>query len=341
MLITDPRDWIVPPRRRRPTSGTVIRAGSALLVAVAVALLLVRQRTMLEAGSDSVARADLLWLAAAATGTVLLWTAGTVSQLGSIPARVPVLRLFAVQMAGTFVNHVLPAGVGGMAVNARFLTRHGVPRAAAVGAIAINMAAGAVTHTALLAAALLLAPSALTGAFAQGGSLTGGLTAHLRGGWPPAVAVAAVLVAVLLARRVAPTLRARLAATTGQGRAQLAVLGRVLRTPTRAAQLWSGSVAVPVLHCLILYAVLRSLGGTVPVLEVSVAYLVASSLSALLPSPGGFGALDVALVAALVAVGAPAAVALATVLAYRLLTVWMPLLPGACVLAVLLRRKVI
>jgi len=66
-----------------------------------------------------------------------------------------------------------------------------------------------------------------------------------------------------------------------------------------------------------------------------------SSVSALVPSPGGFGALDVALVAGLVAVGTPSATALATVLAYRLLTVWLPLVPGACVLAVLLRRRVI
>jgi Lysylphosphatidylglycerol synthase TM region len=97
---------------------------------------------------------------------------------------------------------------------------------------------------------------------------------------------------------------------------------------------------VSVLHCLILYAVLRSLGGTVPVLEVSVACLIASSMSALLPSPGGFGSLDIALVAALVPVGAPATAALATVLAYRLLTAWLPFLPD-CVLAVLLHRKVI
>jgi uncharacterized membrane protein YbhN (UPF0104 family) len=51
--------------------------------------------------------------------------------------------------------------------------------------------------------------------------------------------------------------------------------------------------------------------------------------------------LDVALVAALVAVGEPATVALAGVLAYRLVTVWIPLLPGACALTVLIRRKVI
>jgi uncharacterized membrane protein YbhN (UPF0104 family) len=330
---------IDPPRRR--TAGSVTRAGLAGLVAAAVVLLLVRQRTMLEAGSDSVAGADPLWLGPAALGTVALWTAGTVSQLGSLPARVPVGRLFAVQMAGTFVNHVLPAGVGGMAVNARFLTRHGIPPAAAAGAIGINLAAGAITHTALLAAALLLAPSALTGTVGRGGSLLDGVTVNLRGGWPAVAAAGAVLLAAAVARRVAPALRERLAHATGQVRAQVAVQVQVLRTPARAVQLWAGSVAVPILHCLTLYAVLRSLGGTVPVLDVSVAYLVASSLAALLPSPGGFGALDVALVAALVAVGAPAAVALASVLAYRLLTVWLPLLPGACVLAVLLHRKVI
>lgn len=329
-----------PARRRAAAWETVTRTGPAVVVAVLVGLLLVRERAMLEAGSDSLARADLLWLASAAAGTVLLWTAGTVSQLGSIAARLPLRRLFAVQIAGSSVNHVLPSGIGGMAVNVRFLSRQGVPRGAAVGAIAVNAAAGAVAHTALLAVALLLAPSALTAAFAQGGALLGGLTTHLRG-WPAGAAVAAVLVVVLVGRAVVPFLRDRLCRVTGQVPGQLTALGRVLCTPLRAAQLWLGSVAVPVLHCLTLYAVLRSLGGTMPVIEVSVAYLVASSLSALLPSPGGFGALDVALVASLVAVGAPAAAALATVLAYRLVTVWLPLLPGACVLAVLLRREVI
>lgn len=323
--------------------GTVVRTGLAILTAVAVVVLLVRERAMLAAGSDSIARADLLWLAAAAVGTVLLWAAGTVSQLGSIPARVPVLRLFAVQFAGTFANHVVPAGVGGAAVNIRFLSRRGVPRATAAGAVALNIAAGAVTHTALLAIAVLLAPAALTKAPIQGGPLLRDLAAHLRGSGPLIVAAAGLLAvaAVWWTHRIAPSARGRWTRLVAQLTEQLAVLLAVLRTPVRAAQLWLGSIAVPVLHCLILYAVLRSLGGTAPVLEVSVAYLIASSVSSLLPSPGGFGSLDIALVAALIAVGTPAAAALATVLAYRLLTVWVPLLPGACVLAILLHRRVI
>lgn len=341
-LLSAERPRLGPPRQG-VTRGTVARIGLAILTASAVVVLMARERAMLEAGSDSIARANLLWLAAAAVGTVMLWTAGTVSQLGSIPARVPVLRLFAVQFAGTFANHVVPAGVGGAAVNIRFLSRRGVPRATAAGAVALNIAAGAITHTALLVIALLLAPAALTKAFTQGGPLLSGLAAHLQGAGPQILAAAGILAIAALwwTYRTAPSARGRWTRLVAQVTQQVAVLLAVLRTPVRAAQLWLGSFAVPVLHCLILYAVLRSLGGTSPVLEVSVAYLIASSVSSLLPSPGGFGSLDIALVAALIAVGAPAAAALATVLAYRLLTVWVPLLPGACVLVILLHRKVI
>jgi uncharacterized membrane protein YbhN (UPF0104 family) len=311
----------------------VVRAGLAVGVAVALVVELVRHRALLDAGSDSVARADLAWIGLAAAGTVLLWTAGTVSQLGSVRPRLPLLRLFAVQVAATFANHVLPGGSGGLAVNVRFLRRYGLSRGEAVGAVALNMTAGGVTHTALLLAALVAAPDALTAALGPGAPHR---LADQPLSWELAAALAVPLAGVLVwaARRWG-------ARAVRHVRAQLSVLATVVRTPRRAAQLWSGSVAVPVLHCLTLYAVLLSLGGGVPFLPVALAYLVASSVSALVPSPGGFGALDVALVAGLVAVGTPSATALATVLAYRLLTVWVPLVPGACVLAVLLRRRVI
>jgi uncharacterized membrane protein YbhN (UPF0104 family) len=326
----DPAAAVGPPGRRW---ADLVRAGLSVGVAVALAVLLVRHRTLLDAGSDSVARAHLAWIGLAAAGTVLLWTAGTVSQLGSVRRRLPLFRLFAVQVAATFANHVLPGGSGGLAVNVRFLRRYGLSRGEAVGAVALNMLAGGVTHTALLLTALLAAPDALTVGLGHGAP-------HLLAGRPRSWELAAAL-AIPLAGGLAWAARRWGARAARHVRSQLSVLVSVVRTPRRAAQLWGGSLAVPVLHCLTLYAVLLSLGGGVPLVPVALAYLVASSVSAVLPSPGGFGALDVALVAGLVAVGTPSATALATVLAYRLLTVWLPLVPGACVLAVLLRRRVI
>ncbi|HST65375.1 MAG TPA: lysylphosphatidylglycerol synthase transmembrane domain-containing protein [Mycobacteriales bacterium] len=310
--------------------GALVRNGLAVAITLTMVVLLVRERAALDAGSDSVAGADRAWLVLAATGILGLWTAGTVSQLGSVPVRLPFRRLFAVQVAAGFANHVLPAGCGGMAVNVRFLHRHGLSRPAAVGSVALNLLAGTVTHTALLVVAVVLAPASLTAAYERRGP-----------GGPPAAWPLLVAAGLPLAGLLAWAVRRWGARGLRHVRDQLGTLGAVLRTPARAAQLWLGSLAVPILHCLTLWAVLRSLGGTVPLVPLALAYLVASAVAALLPSPGGFGALDVTLVGGLVAVGAPAALALATVLAYRLLTVWVPLLPGACMLAVLLRRRVI
>ena len=316
-----------PPDIRTTSWRSRLRPVVAVAVAVAVTLLLFRQRTALDAGADGVAHADLRWLAVAVVGTVLMWSAGTVSQLGSIPTRVPLLRLFAVQIGGMFANHVLPAGSGGMAVNVRFLRRHGLTRPVAMGAVGLNLLAGLACHMVLLVGAVLLAPRSLAVTYPHGD--------------PPAWVLPLLATVVppvglacwLARRRWLPALQ-RLTD-------QVASLAVVARDPVRAAQLWLGSVAVPVLHCVVLWAVLHSVGGTVGLLPVTVAYLLASSAAALLPSPGGFGSLDIALVATLVAIGEPAALALAAVLAYRLVTVWIPLLPGACVLTVLIRRKVI
>ncbi|MFE1158204.1 lysylphosphatidylglycerol synthase domain-containing protein, partial [Streptomyces sp. NPDC058830] len=85
----------------------------------------------------------------------------------------------------------------------------------------------------------------------------------------------------------------------------------------------------------------KSLALDVPVGHMAVAYLAATVAVALVPTPGGIGSVEAALVVALVAAGGPAAVATAVVLAFRLLTVWLPLLPGALTLAALVRMRVI
>jgi uncharacterized membrane protein YbhN (UPF0104 family) len=75
--------------------------------------------------------------------------------------------------------------------------------------------------------------------------------------------------------------------------------------------------------------------------HVAVAYLVASVLAAAIPAPGGIGSVDAALALALVTAGAPVGAATSAVLGFRIITVWLPLLPGALVLGALVRRKVV
>jgi len=59
------------------------------------------------------------------------------------------------------------------------------------------------------------------------------------------------------------------------------------------------------------------------------AYFGSSAAAALIPTPGGVGAVETALVAALVGLGVPAAPALAAVLVFRLVSYLLGLVPGA------------
>jgi uncharacterized membrane protein YbhN (UPF0104 family) len=317
---------------------------SAIAAAVVLVIAFVHRAT-LGSGQQLLRGADVGWLSVGLAANVFIWFAGTLTQLGSSPTRLPIGRLFAVQVAGSFLNHLLPAGLGAMAVNVRFLQRSGLTRPAALAAIGLNASATLVTHVLLLAGAVAVAPSLLIRAasYRRQASLPA----------PPAgiAAVAGLALAVVLAMLLAWALSAgrpwlaaaggRLRRTAVLARQEVRRLGHVVRDPVRAAQLWLGASASPLMHALAMLAVLRAIGSPVPVVSVLAVYLVMSALAALVPSPGGIGALDVTLVGGLVAVGAPAVTAVAAVLGYRMLTVWVPLLPGAVVFAGLLRRQVI
>jgi uncharacterized membrane protein YbhN (UPF0104 family) len=142
----------------------------------------------------------------------------------------------------------------------------------------------------------------------------------------------AVVVALLLTSPLGPRCRRALAAVRADIR-------EVHARPSRAAALWGGSLAFALLHAGVLIAVTQAVALPLPPAEVALLYLAASSAAALLPTPGGFGSLDAALALALAASGAPADAAASAVLGYRLLTVWLPLVPGLLVLGWLVRRR--
>ncbi|MFF0522286.1 YbhN family protein [Actinomadura nitritigenes] len=328
---------------RRPifAASSVARLLSGVAAAVAVLVIGFAHRAAVDAGGDDLVTADGEWLVIAASATLLMWIAGTIAHLGSMPLLPPFGRLFVVQLGASFANHVLPAGVGGMAVNMRFMRRLGMTRGAAAGAVGLNSLAGLVTHLILLVAVVAAAPSAAP-------ALAPRVHWSALGPSGPATTViaAAGVFGVLgaltwLVSRLRRRAHGHRSKTTSHLARDLRQLRAVLRHPGRAAALWGGSVSAPLLHTVILYAVLQSLGNPIPLGTVLLVYVVVSAACALLPAPGVVGSLDVALVAALATAGVPSTTALASVLGYRLITAWLPLLPTACVLVVLLRRRII
>ena len=81
-------------------------------------------------------------------------------------------------------------------------------------------------------------------------------------------------------------------------------------------------------YVLALLCALYAFGARPAFLDVAAAYLAGAAIGAASPTPGGLGAIEAALVAALLHFGVPGGPAVAAVLAFRLVTYWLPILPG-------------
>ena len=299
-----------------------------LLPLVLVLVVAVRHRSVLAEGVGHLRSAEWPWLLAAGCATCLTWVAAAVTRQGAVVERLPARRLLATQFAAGAANHLLPTGLGASAVNLRFMTVCGLPLARSSAALALYLLAESIMRVVLLLTLLLVFPGALS----LGPLLPDGATGPLLLAVGAAAGVA--LAVLLLVRRLRTAVVSFLRTALGEARS-------VHSRPARVLALWGGSLAFPVLQASGLALVGLALGLDVPVTHMVLAYLAATVAVAMVPTPGGIGSVEAALIIALVAAGGPVAVTTAVVLAYRIITVWLPLLPGALTLGALVRLKVI
>jgi uncharacterized membrane protein YbhN (UPF0104 family)/tRNA A-37 threonylcarbamoyl transferase component Bud32/membrane-associated phospholipid phosphatase len=282
------------------------------LVAVGLAVhLLLPEVSELRHTVDALGAARWGWLAAGLGWAAVSSLAAAVAQFGAVDAPLPLGRTTLVQLAGSFTR-LTPAGLGEAGLNVRYLQRAGLDRPTAVSAVGVKTAVGVLVHVfGLLVALVLVARTRLH-------------PADLPGRWPLLVGLVAVLVggglvlwrALGRQRLVAPALRA--------GRA----LAEMPRRPAKAAQLVGGSAAVTLAYALALASCLLAFDVHLPLASTAAVYLGAAAVAAASPLPGGLVAMEAALVVGLTVAGAPAGPVVAGVLAFRLVTFWLPILPG-------------
>ncbi|MBT3165568.1 UPF0104 family protein [Streptomyces sp. Vc74B-19] len=318
-------------RADRSSSGAMtvtIRRVLCVLPLLLVTVVAVRQRAVLSEGFGLLTTAHWPWLLAAAGLTCLTWVAAACTRQGAVLEPLPGRRLLATQFAAGAANHLLPTGLGASAVNLRFMAVCGLSPARSSAALALYLLAECVGRVGLLGALLVVFPDALPFGSLLPDEVPVGV--FLAAGAVPAVVVGALA----SVRRVRTVVGGFLRTALGEARS-------VHTRPARALALWGGALAFPALQAGVLVLVAQAFGLSVPAAHLTVAYLAATVAVALVPTPGGIGSVEAALVVALVAVGGAAAVATAVVLVFRLITVWLPLLPGAVTLAALVRLKVI
>ncbi|MFE7570156.1 lysylphosphatidylglycerol synthase domain-containing protein [Streptomyces sp. NPDC057539] len=264
-----------------------------------------------------ISRAHWGWVAAAVAFSALSYVAAAMSLLGFVPERVPFRRTVVAQVAGSFVKIVTPAAVGGVALNTRFLQRAGVRPGLAVASVGASQLFGLGAHI-----LLLLSFGYLTGT-EKSTSLTPSRTV-IAGLLTVAVLVLVVTAIPFLRKFLVTRLRSLFAGVVPR---MLDVLQRPMKLLTGIG----GMLLLTGVFVMCLDASIRAFDNgnqQLSYASIAVVFLAGNALGSAAPTPGGVGAVEGALTLGLLAVGLPKEVAAPAVLLYRLLTLWLPVLPG-------------
>lgn len=282
---------------------TIVTFGAALVAGIIVLTIFNGQEMVW-----ALQNASLMWVLWAFLWSLLTFVGAGLAMLGFSPIKLPWTRVGMAQVAASYLAVAVPAGVGPAFLNLRLLTRRRVAAPLAVATVAlVQVSAIVVTVVGLLV--LTLATGA-EGTLAQLPSTT------VLMGLAAVGAVIAILMLVPRVRRwalakVLPPLRQtwpRLVQVVGQpGRLALGLGGNLLQT----------SAFVGAFYC-----TLKAFGVDMAIVDVAVVFFLSNAVGAAVPTPGGVGAVELALGAGLSSAGIPAAVIAPIVVIYRLITYW-------------------
>jgi glycosyltransferase 2 family protein len=253
----------------------------------------------------------------------LLAAAYTVTGFSPLPLQLRTTVLAQLAVGG--LRLLVPSAAGMPAVIVRYLTRSGASVGDAAATVAAGQAAQLVATAAVVAA---LGAGSGTGVARPDGTVTlialGVLAGLALVGW--------------IAARVSGRVRAGIAATW---RGQVTLAQHARRHPGRVAAGMLASAALTLFHVLAFAACVSAAGGSLPLVTLAAVYLGAATAGSLVPTPGGIGPVEAALVAGLTAAGMPLPAATAAALLSRLVSVWLPAVPGLAAAAVLRRRALL
>ncbi len=297
----------------------LLKVGLSIALFAAAAYVLVRNWHTVHSSLILARHASIPWLVLSLLLTLLTfcWMALSFGILALHKLRFGETLL--VETSTAFVNRLLPSGLGSLGLNGVYLYKRKHTAAEATVIVSTNNLLGITVHLSLLTGVLLFYPHALH-RFIDG--------RHWSIGWP-AVLLAALIIGTVLAlpvvrRRTADFVKSLLQSVRKFRWRQLALAALV-------------GLCITTTFTTILWSTAHSLHIQLTLVQIFIVFSLGMLTSTATPTPGGLVGAEAGLFAGFVAYGVSSPTAGAVVLVFRLITYWLPLLPGA--LALLLARR--
>ncbi len=283
-----------------------VAAIASLIAVVVVAWLMIPRLHSVRVALVHVRHAQPVWLAACVAAALATCVASAFGLRAAVGHRLEIRTMVQLELAASTANRFAPGGIGGVGVKSVYLCRHGVTPAEAAAALATIGLVGATIHTAALTITTIV---------------TGG---QVELPLPMLFGIVAVLVALALATAAARP-AGRIRAALDQARHTVAA---ILHDRSRLRVLVASAAGVTGCNVLALAFACRSVGAEASWLRIASIYLTGRAVAAAAPTPNGLGATEAAMIAGFATAGVVGPVALAAVLVYRLVSFWLPILPG-------------
>lgn len=258
--------------------------------------------------------ADTSWVLIGLGFSALTYVAATLALAGVVPERLSFWKTLQAQFAASFATLVTPPTLGSVAINVRYLSKQGMHAALAGASIAVAQALAFLSHIILLFIAVIAAGTSSDFTFR-----------------PPRTAIIVFLVIALTVTALLTIPNIRTWAGEKLQPIFSQVVPRLSSLANQPAKLATGVFGVLLLnisYCLCLVASVRAFTPNASIAAIALVYLAAAVVGQAAPTPGGLGAVEAAMAAGLTAAGIDPGIAISATLIFRLLTFWIPTIPG-------------
>lgn len=259
-----------------------------------------------------------LFLALAAVILTFVYGAGVYTRLSFKP--ISYGRTLIAQVAANFINRLLPAGIGGIGTNYRYLRKQKHTASQATAVVTANNSLGLIGHSLLIIV--------LTVVFHAHA-----VPVHIGVKFWYVVVATMLFIAIIIA--ILPRIRQRIYKNL---RSFVAQLGRFRGRPVALGFALGLQLCLTISNITAFWLCVLAVHLSISFVAALLIFTFGFGVGGATPTPGGLGGVEAGLVAGLVAYHIASPAALAAVLVYRLISYWLPLAISAPVFVYASRR---
>ena len=250
---------------------------------------------------------------------VIFWTSITYFMsslviMGAATKKLSYLKTIRMSLASSAIGKFTPKGVGAAIYMEQYLESNKLSRAQAASSTSLVYLAGVIVHLSLtLIYIQALNPSLIDDIDLSAKALI--------------IAGIVVVASTICISQIKYFASMKVRLNSGIKKS-LITIKTISKNPYKIFQVFGGSIGVTICYGLAFYYSAEAFGSALQLKEMILIYLGAGIVSSAAPTPGGLGAVEASLSAGLVLAGMPIPQSVSTVAVFRLVTFWLPIIPG-------------